>query len=149
MGDGETERRLGGRSHGQALSVLARAERAAMTRLAEDLIGLLGDIEVVTNQTGLAMLPMTDTARGTDFHVGEVLVSEAHIRASGQEGYGMIIGRDLEQAMAMAVVDLAGAASIAPEAIEAFIADEAARQTDEDRETLRRVEATRVAMETF
>ena len=113
------------------------------------MIDALDDIEVVTNRTGLAMLPMTDTARGADFHVGEVLVSEAHIRASGQEGYGMIIGRDLEQAMAMAVVDLAGAAGIASDAIEGLVTSEAARQADEDRETLRRVEATRVAMETF
>jgi alpha-D-ribose 1-methylphosphonate 5-triphosphate synthase subunit PhnG len=58
-------------------------------------------------------------------------------------------GRDLEAAMAMAVVDLAVALDISREACLAFAADEAARQAEDDRDTLRRVEATRVDMETF
>ena len=147
--DMQVGRQLGNRALGDALGVLARADPARLSDLAEGLIDALGDIEVLVNRTGLVMLPLTDTVRGADFHVGEVLVSEAHIRADGSEGYGMILGHDLERAMAMAVIDLAGAAHIAPDAISAFVAEAAARQAADDREALRRIEATRVEMETF
>ena len=135
--------------HGDTLSVLARADAGRLKALAEPLVGLLGDVEVLENRTGLVMLPMRDTAQGTNFHLGEVLMSEARIAAGGEEGFGMRRGRDLEAAMAMAVVDLAVALDISREACLAFAADEAARQTSADRDTLRRVEATRVDMETF
>jgi Phosphonate metabolism protein PhnG. len=95
------------------------------------------------------MLPMRDTAKGTHFHLGEVLMSEARIAANQQEGYGMRRGRDLEAAMAMALVDLAVALGHAPAACEAFLKDEAQRHAKEDHDTLCRVEATRVDMETF
>lgn len=137
-------------SHGAMLDVLARANAARLKALAEPLLAQLGaEIEVLENRTGLVMLPMRDTAKGTHFHLGEVLVSEARIRASGQEGYGMRRGRDLEAAMAMAVVDLVVALGQGHVPVAAFVADEAARHAVEDRETLRRVEATRVDMETF
>jgi alpha-D-ribose 1-methylphosphonate 5-triphosphate synthase subunit PhnG len=92
---------------------------------------------------------MRDTAQGTHFHLGEVLVSEAQVSAGGQEGYGMRRGRDLEAAMAMAVVDLAIALGHAPKACDDFLSTEARAQSEADTETLRKVEATRVDMETF
>ena len=69
--------------------------------------------------------------------------------ASGIEGYGMVIGRDLERAMAMALTDAAHAEAVGRPQIERFVMDEAARQAAEDHDTLRAVEATRVEMETF
>ncbi len=83
------------------LDALARAEPAQLNEFAEGLIAALGDIEVLYSRTGLVMLPMRDTAQGTVFHLGEVLVSEAHIRAGTCEGYGMRRGHDLEAAMAL------------------------------------------------
>ncbi|SLN19599.1 Phosphonate metabolism protein PhnG [Pseudoruegeria aquimaris] len=132
-----------------SLDTLARARPAPLKALGERLIGALGDIEVIQSRTGLVMLPMRDTAHGTAFHLGEVLVSEAHIRARGIDGYGMRRGRDLEAAMAMALVDLALSLEVEPEACRAFIAAEAKLQAAADDETLRKVEATRVKMETF
>lgn len=145
----EAPQGLQGWSHDAQLTVLARAEPAALKAFAETLIAGMLEIEVVENRTGLVMLPMRDTAQGTHFHLGEVLVSEAHITAGGQLGYGMRRGRDLEAAMAMAVVDLAGSLGHAPDACLTFLDSAYKAQMDSDTETLRRVEATRVNMETF
>lgn len=136
-------------THEEMLGLLARADAARLKGVAEPLIASLGALEVLENRTGLVMLPMRDTAQGTHFHLGEVLVSEARLSAGGLEGYGMRRGRDLEAAMAMAVIDLSVALGLNHAECTAFLTEEAARQADEDRETLRRVEATRVDMETF
>ena len=135
--------------HAALLGTLARADPAALKVLAEAVLPNLGDVEVVRSRTGLVMLPMRDTVRGTDFHLGEVLVAEAHIRAAGAEGYGMAIGRDLERAMAMAVLDAAATAGVRAEEVARFASGEADRLAAEDDAALRRVEATRVEMETF
>ena len=140
---------LDGWGHGAMLAVLARADAARLKAFAEPLIADLPDITVLENRTGLVMLPMRDTAQGTHFHLGEVLMSEARISAGGGEGFGMRRGRDLEAAMAMAVVDLAVALGQATRVCAAFLEAEAAAQARADDATLRRVEATRVDMETF
>ncbi|MGB0904032.1 MAG: phosphonate C-P lyase system protein PhnG, partial [Mangrovicoccus sp.] len=83
------------------------------------------------------------------FHLGEVLVSQAHIRAEGHEAYGLRRGHDLEAAMAMALVDLALLRGIRVSECTAFCAQAAAEQAQADRARLSRIEATRVNMETF
>lgn len=145
----QTPQHLTSHTHAEMLSILARAKSEPLKALAERLLDMIGDIEVLENRTGLTMLPMADTAQGTNFHLGEVLMSEARILSAGQEGYAMRRGRDLEAAMAMAIVDLSVALGLGHDACSAFLSEEAAYQADEDRETLRRVEATRVDMETF
>jgi alpha-D-ribose 1-methylphosphonate 5-triphosphate synthase subunit PhnG len=140
---------LQGWAHDALLGVLARSDAARLKTFAEPLIAELPDITVVENRTGLVMLPMRDTAKGIHFHLGEVLMSEARITAGGQDGYGMRRGRDLEAAMAMAIVDLAVALGVARGSVAEFVEDEAARQHRADHDTLCRVEATRVDMETF
>ena len=135
--------------HGRLLDVLARADAVRLTALAETLLPLLDAVEVVQSRTGLVMLPMRDTVQGTDFHLGEVLVAEAHLRATGCEGYGMVLGRDLERAMAMAVVDAATACLGQTPAISAFLHSEAAAQAAADTACLQAIEATRVDMERF
>lgn len=140
---------LAGRTHDEVLSVLARADATRLKAFAEPLIADLGDIEARENRTGLVMLPMRDTAQGVHFHLGEVLMSEARISAAGVEGYGMRRGRDLEAAMAMALVDLCVALGLRHDDCAAFVEAEAQSQAAEDEATLKRVEATRVDMETF
>lgn len=135
--------------HETRLTLSARAESAAVTAVAEALLPQMPEIEVVENRTGLVMLPMRDTVTATDFHLGEVLVSEAHIRAGDAIGYGMRTGRDLEAAMAMAVIDLAAALDVGGDALAAFFTEEAAAQATADQDRMRDVEATRVRMETF
>jgi len=137
------------RTDSQTLTTLARADAARIKKFAESLIAPLGKMTVHQSRTGLVMLPMRDTAGGAIFHLGEVLVSEAHVCRDGIEGYGMRRGRDLEAAMAMALIDLALASKIESARCVAFCTDEAARHAQQDRDTLCRVQATRVDMETF
>lgn len=132
-----------------ALNTLARADAGRLKALAETLLPGLGQIEVLHSRTGLVMLPMRDTVEGTAFHLGEVLVSEAHIESDTHQGYGMRRGHDLEAAMAMALVDLALTSGRGADKAVAFCASEQAALEAADRDTLRRVEATRVDMETF
>lgn len=136
--------------HAEALNLLARARPEGLKALAEQLLEQLGDITVIENRTGLVMVPMRDTVENVDFHLGEVLVSQAHIAdATGRIGYGMVTGRDLERAMAMAVVDLAMAIDPAAAPITQFMASERTHLARLDDARMRRVEATRVEMETF
>ncbi len=140
----------GGPEHGEMLDILAHARPERLKQLAETLLLNMGDITVVANRTGLVMLPMRDTVQNVDFHLGEVLVSEAHITdPAGHTGYGMVTGRDLERAMAMAVIDLSIASRGRDAATNSFLAEEKAHQTNIDAERMRQVEATRVEMETF
>lgn len=139
-----------GADHSAVLATLARASKPALHALAETLLQDMGELRVIRNRTGLVMLPMRDTVQHVDFHLGEVLVSEAHIEdAQGRAGYGMITGRDLQSAMAMAVVDLAYASGRETARIGDFLAAERRLQDESDRHMMRRVEATRVEMETF
>ena len=140
----------GHRDHSGALGVLARARPDRLKSLAEVLLTQMGTISVTTNRTGLVMLPMRDSVENVDFHLGEVLVSEAHISdADGHIGYGMVTGRDLERAMAMAVVDLRLAAVPQDVAVDAFLTEEADHLAESGELRMRQVEATRVEMETF
>ena len=131
------------------LSVLARADATKLKDFAETLIPDLGEIEVLQSQSGLVMLPMRDTAKGVAFHLGEVLMSEAHIRKGDVQGYGMRRGHDLEASMAMALVDLAMATDVRSEDCKAFCSAQAEALQKADDDVLRRIEATRVNMETF
>ncbi|GFE67340.1 phosphonate C-P lyase system protein PhnG [Litoreibacter roseus] len=130
------------------LSVLARVDAAKLKSFAETLIPDLGEIEVLQSQSGLVMLPMRDTAKGVAFHLGEILMSEAHIRKGDMQGYGMRRGHDLEASMAMALVDLAIAAEVRSADCRAFCDAQAETLQKADEDVLRRVEATRVKMET-
>lgn len=132
------------------LSVLTRAMPTATKDLADSAIPLLGHIDVLRNRTGLVMLPYTDSAEGAAFHLGEVLVAEAHIRTENAgEGYGMVIGRDVVLAMAIAVLDACMAGELMTNEIATFVQQEQQRLADEDTELLKQVQATRVEMETF
>lgn len=64
----------------EVLSTLTCAEATELKRFTESLLDTLGEISVLENRTALVMLPYSDTAQGSSFYLGEVLVSEAHIR---------------------------------------------------------------------
>lgn len=137
-------------SQSEYLTILTHSPAEPLKAFAETILAHLGHITVLVSRTGLVMLPFIDSAQGTTFHLGEVLTAEAHIcLETGVEGYGMVSGRDLEQAMAVAVLDAAVTAGIQRDEIFAFVAQQAAVQAAADAELLRQVEATRVEMETF
>lgn len=135
----------------ECLSVLSQAPADKVKALAEGLLDDLGAIDVIENRTGLVMLPYTDSVEGITFHLGEVLIAEARVRLQGDrvEGYGSCLGRDLVQALALALLDAALRAGIQTSVITAFAKREAARLANADADILRRVETTRVTMETF
>ncbi len=132
------------------LTILSHSKGEAVKTFAESLIPYLEPIQVQRNRTGLVMLPAQDSVRGTVFHLGEVLVSEALLTVVGDcEGYGACLGRDPEWAVALALVDGALRAGIQTEVIEAFVTEQAAVLAAQGEALLRTVEATRVEMETF
>jgi alpha-D-ribose 1-methylphosphonate 5-triphosphate synthase subunit PhnG len=131
------------------LSVLSRAPAAEVKRFADALVPALEPIQVLTNRIGLVMLPMSEPVKGTLFYLGELLIAEARVRVGGVEGYAACLGRDLEQALALALIDAANAAGLAQNEIAEFLKAQAARLQEADEQLLRWVEATRVEMETF
>lgn len=135
--------------HSTLLGILARSEASVLKGFAEELLTQIDDVTVIQNRTGLVMLPMADTVKGTSFHLGEVLMSEAHIQALGYHGYAMRRGRDLEAVMAAAVIDVAWQADLEVKRIDTFVEKQASLLAAADNEQMRAVEATRVSMETF
>ncbi|MCS6836961.1 MAG: phosphonate C-P lyase system protein PhnG [Anaerolineae bacterium] len=137
-------------SRARVLNVLASAPADEVIVFAEELLEKLGEVRVLFNRSGLIVLSATDSAQGAQFHLGEVLVSEAHVALeTGHEGYGMCLGHDLVQALALAVIDAALAAEQGAAAIAAFAQLQQAAQLAADERLLRQVEATRVEIETF
>ncbi len=133
------------------LSIFTQAPAVAVIQQADALLPELGPIEVLLNRTGIVMLPANDSVQGVTFHLGEVLVAEAHIRAADHavEGYGAVIGRDTRHALAVAVLDAAMRANICVDAIKSFAEAQHALLNAADADLLKKVEATRVLMETF
>ena len=138
------------RTQSQTLETLTRAPTADVKQLADELLPLLEDgLTIAQNRTGLVMLPCRDTVHGTLFHLGEVLIAEAEVQRDGLTGYGAILGRDLEGALAVALVDLAWQAGIDAERVAAFLEAARADQLQAHDTLFQKVEATRVQMETF
>jgi alpha-D-ribose 1-methylphosphonate 5-triphosphate synthase subunit PhnG len=106
-------------------------------------------LTVLENRTGLAMLPAVDSAQGTTFHLGEVLLSVARVRLGKSEGYNAVLGRDLEQALAIAILDAALAVDIHAKRILEFVENQKSLLDSSDHFLLAQVESTRVQMETF
>lgn len=137
-------------SQADYLTILTHADAEAVKLQADALLDQLAPVTVLVNRTGLVMLPYTDTVRGSRFHLGEVLVSEARVRiGTGAEGYAVCLGRDLVQALAIALIDAALTAGVAVEPLTEFITAQAAAQHAADAELLAAVGHTRVELETF
>jgi alpha-D-ribose 1-methylphosphonate 5-triphosphate synthase subunit PhnG len=91
--------------HRRPLETLAHCYAGRIQAFAEELPPEPGAVEVLKSRSGLIMLPMRDTVRGVDFHLGRMPVAEAHVKLAGVQGYGMVVGRALEHAVAMAPID--------------------------------------------
>lgn len=131
------------------LSVLSQVPAERIKPFVDGLLPDLGQVSVQSNRTGLVMLPYTESVHLTRFHLGEVLVSEARVALHGTTGYGACLGRDLEQSLAIAILDAALQADIMTESIYQFVEAEARTQAADEETLLRQVEATRIEMETF
>lgn len=135
----------------QTLSTLCHAPAAVVKDFSETLLPQLGEVRVIKNCTGLVMQPYRDTAQGALFHLGEILLAEAHVRleAHAIEGYAACLGRDLEQALAIALLDACLSAQLHTDTILSFVREQREAQEAAETQRMRRVEATRVEMETF
>jgi len=140
------------------LSILSQSPADEVTQLAEAILPRLGDVSVIQNRTGIAMLPYRDSAHGVTFHVGEVLMAEAHVRCSlggaqpgahTIEGYGACLGRDTRHALALALIDAAWRAEVGESDITSFVETQRSRLEARDGALAAAVERTRVEMETF
>jgi alpha-D-ribose 1-methylphosphonate 5-triphosphate synthase subunit PhnG len=133
----------------EALTAISEADAA---RLAERVLdGSLGNVVVITVPTvGMIMARAQDGARGEVFNLGEVLVTEARVSIEGCEGWGMVLGRAPDHALAVAVVD-AGLEAGHPEyaAIEREIIALAAARAETLAEEWVRVAPTRVQFDVF
>ena len=73
----------------------------------EMLLKLFASVELTITRpprSGLMMLTMKDSFE-TDFHLGEVLVTEARVLFCGCEGFGMVMGESPRRALARAAAD--------------------------------------------
>ncbi|MEW6720076.1 MAG: phosphonate C-P lyase system protein PhnG [Thermodesulfobacteriota bacterium] len=73
----------------------------------EALLDLFSGEEMIVTRpprTGLAMVTAVD-GFSTQFHLGEMLVTEAAVSFRGTEGYGMVAGDSPEKALARAAAD--------------------------------------------
>jgi alpha-D-ribose 1-methylphosphonate 5-triphosphate synthase subunit PhnG len=55
-------------------------------------------------RSGLMMMTVKDSL-SVDFHLGEVLTTEAEVTVGGERGYGLIIGEEPRKALARAAAD--------------------------------------------
>jgi alpha-D-ribose 1-methylphosphonate 5-triphosphate synthase subunit PhnG len=135
----------------EVLSILTQTPPEDIKTFTETLLPELGHIDVQQNRTGLVMLPYQDTAQGATFHLGETLVAEALVTLEHHQtqGYAACLGRDLEQALAVAILDACLSADVFTQQIEAFVEVQRSKQQDAQTLLMRQVEATRVEMETF
>ncbi|MDR3581256.1 MAG: phosphonate C-P lyase system protein PhnG [Oryzomonas sp.] len=99
-----------------------------------ELIELLATEEMTITRpprSGLIMMTVKDSF-DTDFHLGEVLVTEATVSVGGNEGFGMVTGEEPRKALARAAADAllrAGRPERLCEAVQAFLSDAQNRQT--------------------
>jgi alpha-D-ribose 1-methylphosphonate 5-triphosphate synthase subunit PhnG len=64
-------------------------------------------------------------------------------------GYGACLGRDVQHALALAIIDAAERSGRRLDEIKAFVHEHATRLGTQDASMAARVESTRVSMETF
>ena len=73
----------------------------------DELLGLISTLKFTIDRppkTGLVMMTVRDSF-GSDFHVGEVLATEAEVSLAGRIGYGLVTGEEPRKALARAAAD--------------------------------------------
>ncbi|MEG0383982.1 MAG: phosphonate C-P lyase system protein PhnG [Solibacillus sp.] len=71
------------------------------------------DVEIIMQpQEALTMIKMRETAKKTQFYLGEVLVTECKVQVNNQGGIGIVVGLDEELACQLAIIDAAFEANL-------------------------------------
>jgi len=90
----------------RALALLARATAAELAAPLAELWPDLGVRELKPTESGLVMLRGRAGGDGAPFNLGEATVTRSIVELeTGERGYGHVLGRDLEQALRVAILD--------------------------------------------
>jgi alpha-D-ribose 1-methylphosphonate 5-triphosphate synthase subunit PhnG len=134
-----------------ALAVLARAESQDIARglrqLDDGLLdGSLAYSEPRPPETGLVMLRGRIGSRGAPFNAGEATVTRAAVQlASGETGFGYVLGRDRDKARLVALCDALWQVDDRRAAIETHVLTPLRQQQKQQQDLAReRTAATRV-----
>jgi alpha-D-ribose 1-methylphosphonate 5-triphosphate synthase subunit PhnG len=129
-----------------AMAVLAEASSAEIARGLEALGSLPVHDELRAPESGLVMVRGRIGGDGAPFNVGEATVSRAVVRlASGEIGFGYVLGRDRAKARLIALCDALVQTSAYDAAVEDSVVAPIRARLDIAREAdARRVAATKV-----
>lgn len=87
--------------------VLVEGDRDLLGSIARE-VEQAHDVEVVREPVEeLVMLKMRESARRSQFYLGEALMTSCVVRIGEAYGYGMVLGEDREKAFDLAIVDAA------------------------------------------
>lgn len=129
-------------------AALAVAESAWVHELAERVLDAAQTVEVLRPPSAATMLiELTESVQHLPFYLGEVVVSEASVLLDGHRGDALVIGRDLERALAVAVCDAAAEAGVLADEVTALVERAEAAVATTRREQAEAVAATRVSFE--
>lgn len=118
----------------------------------DELLGYFSDLPLIIQkppQTGLLMMSVTDSFN-TDFHLGEVLVTETIVSLDGTDGYGMVQGEAPRRALARAVTDAllrCGRYQSLCESVKALLQREQERQHQSEKVAAAMAHSTRVSFD--
>ncbi len=141
---GEADDRLAARR--AAMRLLVEADTKELALLLAGLGELPGHDDVRQPETGLAMVRGRIGGDGAPFNIGEATVSRAAVRlATGEIGFGYVLGRDQEKARLVALCDaLFQSGDYCAGIGERVLSPLRARQEAERREIAAQAAATRV-----
>lgn len=129
-------------------AALSVADGDDLAATAELVLAVAPSTTVVTGpRAGTMLVELTESVHDQAFHVGEVVVSEAEVTVDGQTGHGLVLGHDIERALAAAVCDAAAEAGLLVSDIEALVTKTEERVGRADAARARRVAGTRVTMD--
>lgn len=87
--------------------VLVEGDRDLLGSIARE-VEQAHDVEVVREPVEeLVMLKMRESARRSQFYLGEALMTSCVVRIGEAYGYGMVLGEDRDKAFDLAIVDAA------------------------------------------
>ena len=113
--------------------ILARADGAAVKRLADEIKAVQSPVIVKAPEKSLAMIRMREPVKESLFYLGEVIVCEASVLLGQTKGTAVTMGDDFEKVMDMAVLDAAVNAGIFQE-VDALLILEAAQTAETEKE---------------
>lgn len=92
--------------------ILIDGSREVAKKLASQIEGSYVVEIIMQPQEALTMIKMRETAKKTQFYLGEILVTECKVQVNNQGGIGIVVGLDEELAYQLAIIDAAFEANL-------------------------------------